>query len=195
MQIKYPPPPPHTQKHYKLLTLVAHEFLGEHVAALEGDVAAHRGQEALPGEGELGGGGQGHAADDGEEGEDDGRARLLAQEQRGQQHGEEGLQRLDGVREGHGHGAQADVGQRVAERVHRRQGRDPGDRLGGRLGRRVQPQRPHRRRHRRADQELERGDRQRVREGLEHLLVVTAKRERGWGLEIQISIPLLAMPA
>ena len=34
---------------------------------------------------------------------------------------EHGLQRLDGVREGDGHAAQADVGQRIAQRVHRGQ--------------------------------------------------------------------------
>lgn len=120
-QPTWPPPP---KRPIQCRRTLAHELLGQDVPGLEGEVGAHGGQEALPGEGQLRGGGQRHAADDGEQAEQHGRGGRLAQEHGRKEHREEGLQRLDGVRERHCHCAQADVRQRVSQSVHGRQWRD-----------------------------------------------------------------------
>jgi len=80
-----------------------------------------------PVEGSFRCGGQGDAADDGQQREDDGQGGLVSENERGEQNREEGLHGLDGVREGHCHLAQAHVGERVAQRVHQGQRQDGQD--------------------------------------------------------------------
>mmetsp|Transcript_10599 Transcript_10599/g.36629 ORF Transcript_10599/g.36629 Transcript_10599/m.36629 type:complete len:305 (+) Transcript_10599:1289-2203(+) len=91
--------------HASLLGLVGlggHVLLAKHVSELEGEVAAQSKDKAAPSEGGLSERGEDHPGHNWHEGEHADHARNGAQDDRREDGGEEGLQRLDGVREGHG---------------------------------------------------------------------------------------------
>jgi len=101
-------------------THFAHELLAEDGARGEGDVGAHRRQETQPGEGEFRRRGDGDADDHREQGEVHRKRVHGTGDQVGTDGGEDRLERLHGVREGHGDGGERNVRQAVTERVQKR---------------------------------------------------------------------------
>lgn len=108
--------------HGFLLLLAAEEPLAEDVPCLVEQIRRHGAPEPDPVERNLGQRCQGDAADDRHQGAQHQQRRRLAEEEGGEQDGEEGLGGLDGVREGDSHLAQAHVGEHRAQHVPRRGG-------------------------------------------------------------------------
>lgn len=140
--------------HVLALRLV-HAELGEDVASGEGKVTAHRGEEAEPGEGDLGDRGHDDAADDREERRVDGEGEDRVEEDGRGHDVDKRLERLDDVGEADGDGAEGDDGGDVAGDVGEADGEERLEGLGGDFGLLADAARPERQDVRGADDELD----------------------------------------
>mmetsp|Transcript_1293 Transcript_1293/g.3655 ORF Transcript_1293/g.3655 Transcript_1293/m.3655 type:complete len:256 (+) Transcript_1293:654-1421(+) len=148
-----------------------HRGLREHRARGEGHVGGDRANQRLPGEGELLEGGEGDAADDGEEGGVDGPLEHSAEHEVRQDAREDRLGRLHRLSERHRAGAEGDHGASVAKCVR---GADRHEHLPParvELGRLAQARCPQEENVRDANEERDHGHCPRHREGVLALLV------------------------
>mmetsp|Transcript_11553 Transcript_11553/g.37966 ORF Transcript_11553/g.37966 Transcript_11553/m.37966 type:complete len:429 (+) Transcript_11553:2638-3924(+) len=154
-----------------------HHLFGQHVARRKGEIGPHSGGESGPVEARLREAREHNPADDRQERQHERQARYIAQEYRAEDYGEEGLHRLDGVREGNRHLPEANVGEHVAHRVNERQRRDSPQELRRHRRELARPRQIHQPREARPDGEVHVRAEHRVREHLENLLVVDVEAD------------------
>mmetsp|Transcript_30194 Transcript_30194/g.61580 ORF Transcript_30194/g.61580 Transcript_30194/m.61580 type:complete len:432 (-) Transcript_30194:61-1356(-) len=152
--------------------LSAHGLLGKDAAGGRRDVREHRGGEGEDGEAELLHGGDGDAADDGEEGGVDQGGELLAEEEEVEEAGDDGLGRLDDVGEGDGAGAEGDDGADVDAGVAEGDGEEGLEVAARELGGLAEAEEPHGNEVQDAGGHLDGGDGPGVVQHVQGLLVV-----------------------